>query len=80
MTTRVKLASPLLEDKIHIFAPPCNILYILIKVKLSKQDPLYMARLVKHLCKIRNKSIRKGDNEQLHNRINTLIRDIMVTA
>ena len=35
---------------------------------------------MKHLCKIRNKSIRKKDNEQLHNRINTLIREIMVTA
>ena len=52
----------------------------MIKVKLSKQDLPYMARLVKHLSKIRNKSIRKGDNEQLHNRINTLIREIMVMA
>ena len=39
-----------------------------------------MAPLVKHLCLIRHKSIRKGDNERLQNRINTLIRENMVTA
>ena len=39
-----------------------------------------MSPLVKHLRKIRNKSIRKEDNEQLQNRINTLIRANMVTS
>ena len=56
--------------------------------RVSMRDPLYMSReipkymspLVKHLCKIRNQSIQKGDNEQPENRINTLIRDNMVTS
>ena len=39
-----------------------------------------MSPPVKHLYKIRNKSIRKEDNEQLQNRINTLNRENMVTA
>ena len=39
-----------------------------------------MAPSVKNLCLIRHKSIRKGDNERLQNRINTLIRENMVTA
>ena len=40
-----------------------------------------MSPLVKHLCKIRDKNIRKGVNEQLQNKINTvLIRENMVRA
>ena len=39
-----------------------------------------MSPLVKHLCKIRNKNIRKGVNEQLQNKINILIRQNMVRA
>ena len=52
----------------------------LIKVKLSTRDPPYMSPLVKHLCKIGNNNIRKGVNEQLQNKINTLIRENMVRA
>ena len=52
----------------------------LIKVKLSTRDPPYMSPLVKHLCKIRNRSIWKGDNEHLQSKINVLIRQNIVRA
>ena len=38
-----------------------------------------MSPLVKHLCKIRNKSVRKGVNEELQRKINKLIRENMVS-
>ena len=37
-----------------------------------------MSPLVKHLCKIRNKSVRKEVNEDLQRKINKLIRENMV--
>ena len=63
----------------HIITSAFNNSFPLIKVKLSTRDPPYMSPLVKHLCKIRNKSVRKGVNEDLQRRINALIRENMVT-
>jgi hypothetical protein len=38
-----------------------------------------MSPLVKHLCKIRNKSVRKGVNEELQRKRNKLIRENIVS-
>ncbi len=39
-----------------------------------------MSPLVKHLCKIRNKNIAKGVNNDLQKRIDTLIRGNLVRS
>ena len=63
----------------HIITSGFNIGFPLIKVKLSTRDPPYMSPLVKHLCTIRNKGVRKGANEDLQRRTNALIRENMVS-
>ena len=59
-----------------------NECFPLIKVKVSSRDPPYMSPLVKHLCTIRNRNIRKyGEvNTDLQTRINELIRYNQVQA
>ena len=54
----------------NIISSAFNNCFPLIKVKLSTRDPPYMSPLVKHLCKTRNKNIRK---ESMSNYKTTLI-------
>ena len=63
----------------HIITSAFNNSFPLIKIILSTRDPPHMSPLVKHLCKIRNKSVRKGVNEDLQRKINKLIRENMVS-
>ena len=63
----------------HIITSAFNNSFPLIKVKLSTRDPPYMSSLVKHLCKIHNKGVRNGVNEDLQRRTNALIRENMVS-
>lgn len=39
-----------------------------------------MSRLVRHVCKIRNRKATKGANEDLQRKMNTLIRENFVNA
>ena len=55
-----------------------NDCFPLIKVKMSTRDPPYMSPLVKHLCRIRNRNIRMGVNNDLQKRIDELIRENLV--
>ena len=57
-----------------------NDCFPLIKVKMSTRDAPYMSPLVKHLCKIRNKNIAKGVNNDLQKRIDELIRGNLVRS
>ena len=66
----------LLNDTITNMFNDC---FSLIKVKMSTHDPPYMSPLVKHLCKIRNRNIRKGVNNDLQKRIE-LIRENLVRS
>ena len=55
----------------------------LIRVKVSSRDPPYMSPLVKHLCKIRNRTAHRGshvENLILQEKIDTLIRMNQVNA
>ena len=52
----------------------------LIKVKVSSRDPPFMTPLVKHLCKIRNRQIKRGINPELQERINKVIRENQISA
>ena len=47
---------------------------------MSTRDPPYMSPLVKHLCKIRNKNITKGVNNDLQKRVDELIRENLVRS
>ena len=47
---------------------------------MSTRDPPYISPLVKHLCKIRNKNIAKGVNNDLQKRIDELIRGNLVRS
>ena len=67
----------LLNDTITNMFNDC---FPLIKVKMSTRDPPYMSPLVKHLCKIRNKNIAKGVNNDLQKRIDELIRGNLVRS
>ena len=51
-----------------------------IKVQMSSHDPPYMSPLVKYLCNIRNKQINRGENTDLQERINQLIRENQIRA
>ena len=62
----------LLSDTIVAMFNEC---FPLIKVKVSTCDPPYMTPLLRHLCKIRNKQITRGANNDLQERINRLIRE-----
>ena len=49
----------------------------LVRVRVSSRDPPYMSPLVKHLCKVRNKTAHQGnqaENIMRQEKINTLIR------
>ena len=72
-------ATHLLENTLKEIFNEC---FPLIKVKLSSRDPPYMSLLVKHLCTIRNRNIKRyGEvNADLQARINDLIRYIQVQA
>ena len=55
----------------------------LIRVKVLSRDPPYMSPLLKHLCKIKNRTARRGshvENLILQEKINTLIRMNQVNA
>ena len=47
-----------------------NDCFPLIKVKVSSKDPPFMTPLVRHLCKIGNRRIKRGINLELQERIN----------
>ena len=57
-----------------------NDCFPLIKVKISSKDPPFMTPLVKHLCKIRNRQIKRGINPELQERINKVIRENQISA
>ena len=60
-----------------------NTCFPIIKVKTSSRDPPFMSPLIKRLCNIRNKYIRKNrraENVELQDRINKLIREHQVRA
>lgn len=60
-----------------------NTCFPIIKVKTSSRDPPFMSPLIKRLCNIRNKYIRKNkyvENIELQDRINKLIREYQVCA
>lgn len=52
----------------------------LLSIKASLRDPPYMTPIVKYLCKIRNKNIKKGTDHDLQQRINTLIRENQINS
>ena len=52
----------------------------MIRVKVSSRDPPFISPLVKHLCKIRNRRIRRGIIDESQERINKLIRDNQIPA
>ena len=55
----------------------------LVRVRVSSRDPPYMSPLVKHLCKVRNKTAHRGnqaENIMRQEKINALIRTNQVNA
>ena len=55
----------------------------LVRVRVSSRDPPYMSPLVKHLCKVRNKTAHQGnqaENIMRQEKINALIRTNQVNA
>ena len=55
----------------------------LVRVRVSSRDPPYMSPLVKHLCKVRNKTAHRGSQAEKiirQERINALIRMNQVNA
>ena len=55
----------------------------LVRVRVSSRDPPYMSPLVKHLCKVRNKTAHRGNQAEKiirQERINALIRMNQVNA
>ena len=76
-TSDVDYAVTVLNELIVSLFNEC---FPLIRVKVSSRDPLFMSPLVKHLCKIRNRRIRRGIIDESQERINKLIRDNQIRA
>ena len=60
-----------------------NECFPLIKVKISSRDPPFMSPLIKHLCNLRNKSMKRYGfliDTTLQERINNLIREFVKSA
>ena len=76
-TSDVDYAVTVLNELIVSLFNEC---FPLIRVKVSSRDPPFMSPLVKHLCKIRNRRIRRGIIDESQERINKLIRDNQIRA
>ena len=67
-----------LTDTLTLMYNEC---FPLIKVKISSRDPHFMSPLIKHLCNLRNKSMKRYAlliNSTLQERINNLIKENQV--
>ena len=67
-----------LSDTLTLMYNEC---FPLIKVKISSCDPPFMSPLIKHLCNLRNKSMKRYGfliDTTLQERINNLIRENQV--